>query len=138
VRLVVDTGVFSAALSRRRRPTFDRQVNSLRGHQLFLAVVTVAELRYGAIVAQWGEPRRRQLEAAISATTAVPVSDRLLSAVADTRASCRRLGHPLHEQAHTSDLWVASVALHIGAPLVTADRVFDGVPGLVLHPGPPG
>jgi predicted nucleic acid-binding protein len=51
VRLVVDTGVFSAALSRRRRPSFDRQVNSLRGHQLFLAVVTVAELRHGAIVA---------------------------------------------------------------------------------------
>jgi predicted nucleic acid-binding protein len=138
VRLVVDTGVFSAALSRRRRPSFDRQVNSLRGHQLFLAVITVAELRYGAIVAGWGEPRRRQLESAISVTTVVPVSDRLLSTVAETRAMCRRLGHPLHEQVHTSDLWVASVALHIGAPLVTADRVFEGLAGLVLHLGPPG
>lgn len=136
MRLVVDTGVFSAALSRRRRPTFDRQVNSLRGHQLFLAVVTVAELRYGAIVAEWGEPRRRQLETAISATTVVPVSDRLLSTVAETRAMCRRLGHPLRDPVHSSDLWVASTALHIGAPLVTADRVFEGVPGLALHPAP--
>jgi hypothetical protein len=25
------------------------------GHQIFLAAVTVSELRYGALVAQWGE-----------------------------------------------------------------------------------
>lgn len=137
MRLIVDTGVFSAALSRRRRPSFDRQVSSLRGHQLFLAVVTVAELRYGATVAEWGEPRRQQLETAISTTTVVPVSDRLLTTVVETRATCRRLGHPLHVHMHTNDLWVASTALHIGAPLVTADRVFEGVPGLVLHPGSP-
>jgi predicted nucleic acid-binding protein len=104
---------------------------------LFLAVVTVAELRYGAIVAEWGAPRRLQLEAAISSTTVVPVSDRLLSTVAETRAKCRWLGHPLHDHMHTSDLWVASTALHIGAPLVTADRIFEGVTGLVLHPSPP-
>jgi predicted nucleic acid-binding protein len=100
-------------------------------------VVTVAELRFGAVVAEWGELRRQQLQAAISATTVVPVSDRLLSTVAETRAMCLRLGHPLHDQMHTSDLWVASSALHIGAPLVGADRVFQGGPGLVLHPSSP-
>lgn len=47
VRLVVDTGVFSAALSRRRRAEFDRQVTILAGNQFFLAASTVAELRYG-------------------------------------------------------------------------------------------
>jgi predicted nucleic acid-binding protein len=51
VRLVVDTGVFSAALSRRRRAHFDDEVKHLAGNQLFLAAVTVAELRYGALVA---------------------------------------------------------------------------------------
>jgi predicted nucleic acid-binding protein len=133
VRLVVDTGVFSAAISRRRRPLFDRQITSLIGHQLFLGAVTVAELRYGAIVAEWGEPRRRQLEDAISAATVVPVSDRLLTTVAETRAACRRHAHPLHEPVHANDLWVAATSLHIGAPLVTADRIFEGVPGLVLQ-----
>lgn len=65
MRLVVDTGVFSAALSRRRRSDFERHVQILSGQQLFLATVTVAELRYGAIVAEWGEARRRRLEQAI-------------------------------------------------------------------------
>ena len=54
MRLVVDTGVFSAALSRRRRQLFDPHVEALRGNQLFLSVITVAELRYRAIVAEWG------------------------------------------------------------------------------------
>ena len=56
MKLVVDTGVFSAALSHRRRPEFDTQVARLAGNQLFLAASTVAELRYGALVAEWGAP----------------------------------------------------------------------------------
>lgn len=55
------------------------------GHQLFLAAVTVAELRYGALVAGWGVQRRQCLEQSIAATTVVPVSDALLTAVAELR-----------------------------------------------------
>jgi hypothetical protein len=46
VRLVVDTGVFSATLNRRRQPTFDEPIRRLQGHQSLLTAVTVAELRY--------------------------------------------------------------------------------------------
>lgn len=105
---------------------------SLPGNQLFLAAVTVAELRYGALVADWGPPRRDRLEAAIAATTVVPVTDRFLTAMAELRAACRRVGHPLADSMHGNDLWIAATALHIGAALVTADRVFSDVPGLTL------
>jgi len=47
----------------------------MAGEQVFLAVVTVAELRYGALVAGWGDQCRRRLEQSIAATTVVPVSD---------------------------------------------------------------
>jgi len=53
VRILVDTGVFSASISRRRRARFERQVGLMAGNQMFLAAVTVAELRYGALVAGW-------------------------------------------------------------------------------------
>ena len=92
--------------------------------------MTVAELRYGAIVAGWGATRRRRLEQAIDATTLVPVSDALITSVAELRASCRVVAHPLADPAHSNDLWIASTALHIETPLVTADGVFLGVPGL--------
>ena len=78
MRIVVDTGVFSASLSRRRRSRFEAQLGLMAGHQVFLAAVTVSELRYGALVAGWGEARRQRLEESIQATTVVPVSDRLL------------------------------------------------------------
>lgn len=73
MRLVVDTGVFSAALSRRRRTDLEHHVELLTGNQIFRAASTVAELRYGALVAEWGSPRRSQLERAIAATTVIPV-----------------------------------------------------------------
>jgi predicted nucleic acid-binding protein len=102
-------------------------------HQIFLAAVTVAELRYGALVAGWGTSRRERLEQSIAATTVVPVSDALLTAMAELRHACRQAGHALHEPVHANDLWIAATAIHIGAPLLTADTVFDGVSGLNLH-----
>ena len=79
MRILVDTGVFSASISRRRRPRFETQVGLMAGRQIFLAAVTVAELRDGALVAGWGGQRRQRLELSIAATTVVPVSDALLS-----------------------------------------------------------
>ncbi|MGA9277170.1 PIN domain-containing protein [Ilumatobacter sp.] len=133
MRLVVDTGVFSAALSRRRRPEFEDHVARLAGNQLFLAASTVAELRYGALVAEWGAPRRDRLEEAIAATTVIPVSDALLSRWADLRFACRRAGHPLADSAHANDLWIATSAIHIAAGLISADAIFDDVPDLDLR-----
>ncbi|MHB1445421.1 MAG: PIN domain-containing protein [Acidimicrobiales bacterium] len=133
MRGLVDTGVFSASLSRRRRPGLEAVIGLMAGNQVFQAAVTVAELRYGALVAQWGEPRREGLERSIRATTVVPVSDTLVTRVAELRFACRSAGHPLHAQPHSSDLWIAASALHVGAPLLTTDGVFDDTPGLVLR-----
>jgi predicted nucleic acid-binding protein len=105
----------------------------MAGNQIFLAAVTVAELRYGALVAGWGEQRKVRLEQSIAATTVVPVSDALLATAAALRYACRQAGHALHEPVHANDLWIAASAVHIGAPLLTMDAVFDGVPGLNLH-----
>jgi predicted nucleic acid-binding protein len=133
VRIIVDTGVFSASLSRRRRPRFETQLGLMAGHQIFLAAVTVSELRYGALVAGWGETRRKRLEESLQAATVVPVSDRLLWTIAELRLACRQTGHALHDRVHANDLWIAATAIHIGAALLTADKVFTNTPGLTLH-----
>jgi predicted nucleic acid-binding protein len=125
VRVVVDTGVFSASLSRRRRPRFESQIGLMAGHQVFLAAVTVSELRYGALVAGWRQARRDRLNESIQATTVVPVSDRLLSTVAELRFACRRTGHPLHDRAHANDCesqhWRSTSARDF-SPLTTSSR----------------
>ncbi len=134
MRLLVDTGIFSASLSRRRSPSLDHHVGSLVGNQVFIAAVTVAELRYGAILAEWGAPRRARVEAAITAVTVVQVTNSLLTTVAELRANCRRVGHPLADKIHSNDLWIAASAIHIGATLISADTMFNGAPDLLISP----
>jgi len=130
VKLLVDTGVFSAALSQRRRPEFGPVVARLPGNQLNLAAQSVAELRYGALFAGWGSARASRLERAIETVNVIRVSDALLSAVAQFRFACRTIGHPLANPVHHEDLWIAATAVHVGATLVTADGVFVDAPGL--------
>lgn len=132
MRLVVDTGVFSAAISPRRRAAFDSLVSHLSGNQLLLTAQTVAELRFGVLVAKWGEPRRGRLETAIAATTVIPITDALITQVASLRYACQLDGHPLANSAHANDLWIAARTIHVRARLVTADRLFEDVPGLQL------
>lgn len=132
MRLVVDTGVFSAGLRSQPPAGYGPVLTKMVGQQIFLAVHTVAELRFGALAAEWGEARRGRLEGAIAAGTVVPVSDALLHRVARLRLQCRKDGHPLADRVHTADLWIAASALHIGAAVLTLDQVFGGVPDLVL------
>jgi len=105
----------------------------MTGHQIFLAAVTVSELRYGALVAGWGAARRQRLEESIRATTVVPVSDALITTAAEIRHVCRRAGHPLHDRSHANDWWIAASAIHIAAPLLTVDSIFEDTPGLTSH-----
>lgn len=104
----------------------------MSGKQVFLAAMTVAELRYGVLAAGWGDNRRSRLEQSIEVSTVVPVTDGLLWQVAELRLACRQAGHPLADRSHTGDLWIAASALHIGASLLTADNVFKDTPGLQL------
>lgn len=107
----------------------------MAGNQVFLAAITVSELRYGALVAGWSDARRERLGESIEATI-VPVSNKPLTTTAELRFACRRAGHPLHDRSHANDLWIAASAIHISAPLLTADSVFNDPPGLSLHEAP--
>lgn len=104
----------------------------MAGRSIFLAAQAVAELRYGALVASWGEARRLRLETAIGATTVVPVSNALITEAAELRYECRVIGHPLASEAHAADLWIAASARHTRTPLLSADAIFAGAPGVVL------
>jgi len=80
-----------------------------------------------------GFSRCERLEAAITAATVIPVSEELVAIAAETRAACRRAGHPLADVAHANDLWAAATTISIGAALISADRIFEAVPGLGLY-----
>lgn len=130
--VVVDTGVLGAPLDRRRDQLRRLYAPHLLGRVAVIAVQTVAELRYGALVAGWGERRLRQLERLVSAAAVAPADDDLVWAHARLRVSCRRAGHALAGHAHAADLWIAATAVRHGLALVSHDGVFGDAPGLAL------
>lgn len=93
---------------------------------------TVAELRYGALHASWGDRRRRDLEDRLSRAAVIGVDDALATAYAELREECIRSGHALGAKEHPVDRWIAVIAIHHGLPLVSDDGDFVGCPRLTL------
>ena len=128
--VVVDTGVFSASLSRKRKSIAAIYERHIAGREIVIAYQTVSEMRFGALVAGWGESRLAELERRIAFAQIAVIDDAMIWTHAKFRFECRNVGHALAQAAHASDLWIATVAVHLGIPLVTHDNVFRSAPGL--------
>ena len=78
VRLVVDTGVFSAALSRRRRPALAAYVAA---RSVAINCSDSRRAAVGALVATWGSSRRHRAATAISIDAALVSADGIFQRV---------------------------------------------------------
>jgi predicted nucleic acid-binding protein len=130
--VVADTGVFGASLSRRRQSIAHLYEKHLSGRQLVIATQTVAEMRYGALVAGWGESQLAELQRRIALARIAVIDDAMIWSHARLRAECRAAGHALSQPSHASDLWVAATAAHFEIPIVTHDNVFLNAPRLTV------
>ena len=45
----------------------------------------------------------------------------------------QRAGHALGQREHDADRWIAATAVRLGIPLVSNDRIFEGVPDLSVE-----
>jgi predicted nucleic acid-binding protein len=129
---VVDTNVFTAPL-RKGRPLEGLYAKHTVGRQIAVAPQTVAEARYGALIAGWGPRRLNELERLTHGVRLLPVDEETIERVAQLRNDCRVIGHALHQRLHNADLWIAAAAVRWGIPLVAHDAVFVGCPGLDLR-----
>jgi predicted nucleic acid-binding protein len=111
--VVIDTDVLSYLHNEHSLAAEYRAI--LDGRQGFVALQSVAEMRFGAILNGWGEPRRLKLETFLSAYTVIEPNDATALLWAVLRAQVQRAGR------HTapSDAWIAATALEYGLILVT-------------------
>lgn len=134
---VVDTMLVSALLigSRRRwaADLLSRYSTHLRGISIVLSFATVAELRYGGLKGEWSSKRVEAMENWFreSAIIVMPDND-LVNTCADLRYACFKNGLALSDKIHDSDRWIAATAIRHGIPLISDDRIFREVPGLIL------
>jgi predicted nucleic acid-binding protein len=93
-----------------------RYVDIVRGSELILSFMTVAEMRHGALDVNWAPPRKCDVLEAYLADFSVLHSDSLLcSTWASIRNESTQKGHPIS----SADAWIAATALVLSAPLVT-------------------
>lgn len=130
--VLLDTNVFTAWL-KPRSTLVHLYGKHVFGRRVAIAQQTVAEARYGAIVAGWGPKRLDALERLVRRASVLPMDDDTTWASARLRSECRSLGHPLHQKQHAADLWIAATALRWNLPLIAHDAVFINCPGLDLR-----
>jgi predicted nucleic acid-binding protein len=130
--VLVDTNVFTAPM-RSDRPLEAQYAKHVFGKRVAVTPQTVAEARYGALKAGWGQRRLQELARAIGRVTMLPVDVELIEIVATLRNACRLIGHALHQRGHAADRWIAGAAIQWRIPLVAHDTVFIGCPDLTLR-----
>jgi len=113
-RLVVDTDVASFIF--KWHPEFaPRYVDIVRGSELTVSFMTLAEMRQGALDANWGPRRCAVLEAYLADFSVLHSDSLLCSTWAAVRNESTQKGHPIS----SADAWIAATALVLSAPLVT-------------------
>ncbi len=113
-RLVVDTDVASFIF--KWHPEFaPRYVNIVRGSDLIVSFMTVAEMRQGALDAKWGPRKLAVLEAYLSDFSILHSDSLLCSTWAAVRNESTQKGRPIS----SADGWIAATALVLSTPLVT-------------------
>lgn len=130
--VVIDTNVFGAELTRRGAAIAGAYRRQVEGRDLLISFVTVAELRYGARLAGWGERRLQRLEARIGVAEIVGSGNGLVGEYVALRYECTLSGHPLGQKHHEADRWVAATARWLDVPLVAHDAIFRETPGLTV------
>ena len=104
----------------------------LEGRRAVISFQTLEEVWFGAFKNGWGERRRRELTRYIDRYQVIWPQAALVTVSAELRSEREKAGRRLS----VSDAWIAATAIMLGCPLVSHDRDFSGIPGLVLIQGP--
>jgi predicted nucleic acid-binding protein len=132
VQLIADTNVLSylfheSLLGVQYEELIGSQSVGVTGH-------SIAELRAGAVMAQWGERRLMEQWRFLDQFTHVADTKEMAEVCGALRGVRSRIGQPID----WPDAWAAACALWLNVPLVTHDRDLEGIPGLrvlTVHKG---
>jgi predicted nucleic acid-binding protein len=113
-RLVVDTDVASFIF--KWHPEFaPRYIAILRGSELVVSFMTLAEMRQGALDAGWGQRKLDVLETYLADFKVLHSDNLLCSTWAAIRNESTRKGRPIS----SADAWISATAMVLSVPLVT-------------------
>ncbi len=127
--VVLDTTVASMMLN--QNPLLALYYVHLLNASWLISFQTVAEMRFGALKANWGTARQQQLEVFLQRFQIIPYTDPLAMHWAEVRRDAERVGLRLE----AGDAWIAATARLLNAPLLTHDKDFSpaACPSLTVY-----
>ena len=93
---------------------------------LFLPVVVLGELLYGALNSAKPQKNEQAVHKFSAQSVLVPIDEAIAIRYATVRLKLKKTGHPIPE----NDIWVGATCLELGVPLLTRDGHFDYIHGL--------
>lgn len=96
--------------------------------EIFVPVIVVGELRYGAYKSSNAERNMQQLELFLSNCKLINLNDTTANFYGKIKAELLKKGKPIPE----NDIWIAAVAQQYHFPLFTTDSHFTEVNDLML------
>ncbi len=113
----------------RGRPEVVARLSAREREGLAISVVTLAELYEGIESTTDPDAARPALFDFLKVVTVIPFSEKAAARFGTEAAKLRRLGQPLPD----FDLVIAATAIQHGLTLLTEDRHFARIPGLVIQ-----
>jgi len=96
---------------------------------LYLSAVAIGELRFGAAKSDRVEENQARVDRLEGMAEVLEVTPRTSRVYGDVKAALKRTGRPIPE----NDIWIAAQAIQHGLTLISKDRHFDHVEGLLLE-----
>jgi tRNA(fMet)-specific endonuclease VapC len=126
---LLDTNAVSAVMA--DHPKIKAKI-SLQPGRIATSFIVQGEIRYGLERLPLGK-RRTNLENKAAAVLAALAIEPVTQPVGDIYGRIRRTLELKGKIMDDNDLWIAAVALSLGAVLVSNDQGFNNVPGLIVE-----
>jgi tRNA(fMet)-specific endonuclease VapC len=125
--LLADTNIISYAFN--DHSLWGVYAPLLEGNQVLIAAQSVAEMRFGALLKNWGERKRHRLELVLAPYIVAHTDDVIGTEWAKIQHEASKKGRPIS----INDAWIAATAKGLGVPLVTHNKKdFDFISDLTL------
>lgn len=121
--MILDTNALSAAAES------DHAIVAqlAQADQVFLTVISLGEYRYGISRSRHYTRYEKWLSAFIQDTTVLTIENETTIHYAAISLELRRAGSPIP----ANDLWIAALCRQYGLPVISRDRHFDLVSGII-------
>lgn len=124
-KIILDTNIVSFFM--KARPEAALYIPHVQGKLLFISFITVGEMYYGAEKNNWGEKRRKKLEATLRNFVVIPYDHEIARCYGRLFAERMRKGQPIAP----NDAWIAACAVRHSVSLVTNNsKDFAGITAL--------